>query len=279
MKILRSVILGLVLVLGAASLFHPLATVQGVPRRPAGPIGDLQERMEALEVAVSMFQHIPVGTVVAFAGSADSVPEGWMLCDGAAVDRIAYEDLFSVIDTLHGHGDGATTFNLPDYRGRFLRGVDGAAGRDPNSGSRSAMSAGGNMGNAVGTVQDGATRRPNANFISSSTGNHGHTAAGAGMHAHFMSSAGRHDHDYFVAQGVGESAKIFSVLDASRWRLTGVGNARGATDEKASHTHTILAAGNHQHSISVAGSHGHTQGVGDDETRPINAYVNWIIKY
>jgi microcystin-dependent protein len=50
-------------------------------------------------------------------------------------------------------GDGINTFNLPDYRGRFLRGVDGTAGRDLDAASRSTASPGGNSGDMVGSVQ------------------------------------------------------------------------------------------------------------------------------
>lgn len=49
---------------------------------------------------------------------------GWLACDGSAVSRTSYADLFDGIGTLYGAGDGSTTFNLPDFRGQFLRGCD-----------------------------------------------------------------------------------------------------------------------------------------------------------
>lgn len=94
---------------------------------------------------------VPAGTVTAFAGT--SVPTGWLLCDGSAVSRTTYAALYSAIGLTHGQGDASTTFNVPDYRGRFLRGVDGGAGRDPDTASRTAMATGGNTGNNVGSVQ------------------------------------------------------------------------------------------------------------------------------
>lgn len=60
------------------------------------------------------------GEVKAFAGS--TAPEGYLFCQGQAVSRTAYSGLFSILGTSHGQGDGSTTFNLPDYRGTFLRG-------------------------------------------------------------------------------------------------------------------------------------------------------------
>lgn len=63
---------------------------------------------------------IPAGSVAPFSGSV--VPAGWLLCDGSATSRTTYSNLFAALGTAHGQGDGSTTFNLPDYRGQFLRG-------------------------------------------------------------------------------------------------------------------------------------------------------------
>ncbi len=63
----------------------------------------------------------PVGMVIV--SLLTSAPDGWLLCDGSAVDRTTYADLFALIGETYGIGDGSTTFNLPDYRGQFLRGA------------------------------------------------------------------------------------------------------------------------------------------------------------
>ena len=96
----------------------------------------------------------PPGVVLAYAGA--TVPDGWLECDGSTVSRTAYGNLFAAIGSAHGSGNGTTTFHLPDYRGRFLRGVDGTAGRDPDKASRTAANTGGNAGNLVGSVQGAA---------------------------------------------------------------------------------------------------------------------------
>ena len=67
---------------------------------------------------------VPTGTVSAFAGSA--APTGYLLCDGTAVNRTTYATLFGVISTTYGTGDGSTTFNLPDLRGRVIAGMGGS---------------------------------------------------------------------------------------------------------------------------------------------------------
>ena len=64
----------------------------------------------------------PAGTVSMWSGTASSVPNGYLLCDGSAVSRVAYTDLFNAIGTAHGSGDGSTTFNLPNLRNRFVVG-------------------------------------------------------------------------------------------------------------------------------------------------------------
>ena len=69
---------------------------------------------------------MPTGMVVPYAGAA--APDGWLLCRGQAVSRTTYAQLFSVIGTTYGSGDGSTTFNLPDMRGRVAVGSDANLG-------------------------------------------------------------------------------------------------------------------------------------------------------
>ena len=61
------------------------------------------------------------GSIVAYAGS--STPSGYLACDGAAVSRTTYADLFAAIGTTWGAGNGSSTFNVPDLRAMFLRGT------------------------------------------------------------------------------------------------------------------------------------------------------------
>lgn len=64
------------------------------------------------------------GSIMDWAGTI--VPEGYLACDGSAISRINYPQLFSVLGTTWGPGDGSTTFNLPDFRGRVLIGANGS---------------------------------------------------------------------------------------------------------------------------------------------------------
>lgn len=75
-------------------------------------ITDEREFTVAREVSA-----MPVGTVLPYAGS--SAPDGYLICDGSAVSRSTYSNLFDVIGEIYGVGDGSTTFNIPDMRGNI----------------------------------------------------------------------------------------------------------------------------------------------------------------
>lgn len=62
-----------------------------------------------------------IGEIIEYAG--ESIPGGYLVCDGSAISRTEYSELFDVIGTLYGSGDGSTTFNLPDLRGRVVTGL------------------------------------------------------------------------------------------------------------------------------------------------------------
>ena len=59
--------------------------------------------------------------------AAETPPEGYLVCNGAEVSRSAYPELFAAIGTTYGAGNGSTTFNLPDLKGKFIRGTGGDA--------------------------------------------------------------------------------------------------------------------------------------------------------
>lgn len=68
---------------------------------------------------------IPVGIIMPFAGNG-SIPDGWVICNGAAVSRSTYAALFSAIGTTYGTGNDSTTFNLPNLMNRFIEGSNTA---------------------------------------------------------------------------------------------------------------------------------------------------------
>lgn len=90
---------------------------------------------------------MPAGVIVPYGGAA--APTGWLLCHGQAISRTTYADLFTAISTTYGVGDGSTTFNLPDLRGRVVAGQDDMGGTSAN---RLTNASGGLDGDTLGAT-------------------------------------------------------------------------------------------------------------------------------
>jgi Phage Tail Collar Domain len=180
----------------------------------------------------------PIGSVIAFAGPVSKIPSvsGWIPCDGRLLKRDDFPQLFDAIGTLHGAGDNVGTFNIPDFRGYFLRGVTGESSTDRGLSKRIPL-AFNNPKNEAGSVQHPATALPANPFVISPDGNH------------------THQDPTWNGQG-----GPFEVATENRGP-GGVDFGREAHDTTENGTHT--------HNLS---------GGGDEETRPINKYVHWIIK-
>lgn len=179
-----------------------------------------------------------IGAVTAFALTAE--PVGYLLCDGRALSRVTYNDLFNKIGVSHGAGDGSTTFNIPDYRGRFLRGVDGGIGRDPDAAGRTAMNTGGSTANNVGSVQTDIY------------GSHTHIQ---NAHNH---SQNPHAHTSPGATNLSYNSGANTVTYAGGPTTVSLTNNTTATNNATTATN---------------------QASGGTETRPKNAYVNYFIRY
>lgn len=172
---------------------------------------------------------VPAGMVGYFAGS--SAPTGWLECNGSAVSRTTYADLFTAIGTTYGTGDGATTFNLPDLRGEFLRVLDSGRGID--------------SGRVLGSTQEEAYKSHNHTGLSSSTGAHTHGATAS------SSSTGAHTHTITSSS---------SSTGAHAHTITSSSNSTGSHAHTASVT--LNSSGAHGHTVSgtaaSAGAHTHT---------------------
>jgi microcystin-dependent protein len=83
-------------------------------------------KLDAGAVSVLM----PSGSLMPYAGA--SAPTGYLLCDGAAISRTTYATLFALVGTTYGSGDGSSTFNIPDLRGRVIAGQDDMGGSSAN---------------------------------------------------------------------------------------------------------------------------------------------------
>ena len=189
------------------------------------------------------FNFVPAGTILPFGGA--TAPAGWLICDGSAVNRTSYAALFQAIATAWGYGDNSTTFNLPDMRGRFPRGRDGGAARDPDSAGRTASATGGATGDNVGSVQVNATKKNGLGVTNNSV------------------STGNDSPDH--SHGIGDSM----MGDAGGRQFNWISGSFRTTK-------TTSDGANNRHSHSVTSNV--VLDAGDSETRPVNANVNYIIK-
>lgn len=122
---------------------------------------------------------VPTGALLPFAGA--SAPSGFLLCDGSAISRTTYSGLFTAIGTAHGAGDGTTTFNVPDLRGRAIAGKDNMGGTAAN---RLTSGGSGIPGTTLGATGGAETHALTA--AENATHNHGVTDPG---HVHVIGSS------------------------------------------------------------------------------------------
>ena len=145
--------------------------------------------------------HTPIGSIVAYGGAA--APTHWLLCDGTAVNRTTYAKLFTAISTAYGVGDGATTFNVPDIRGRALIMVDGAANRNTHANADTLGGAGGveTLTTAQLAVHAHGQRVISAGGGTGTTGTQGTTNASDTTDGNTASagSGGAHQHPFITA--------------------------------------------------------------------------------
>jgi hypothetical protein len=231
-------------------------------------VGELRKSFEGLSrggtrtaesVAFLSLTSPPVGTIVPFAGEwppkkddTQSWTEqelGWMLCDGRSFPQTDFKLLAAAISTAWG--GNASNFNLPDLRGQFLRGVDdspnttasggrvGTARNDPESDGRTRAGAGGNSGDKVGSMQPDATKMPTERF----------KTAGGGKHTHRL--------ELHIGWGAGNKGAGYGRADGNSPLNLWPGTV--FDDQQSEHDHRIVG--------------------GDQETRPKNVYVYYVIKF
>ena len=161
-----------------------------------------------------------IGEVRIYGGA--TAPDGWLLCNGAAISRAVYADLFAVVGTTFGAGNGSTTFNIPDLQDRFPIGKSGTKA----------------LGSTGGTVESLAH--------SHTVDSHDHApVAQIVAHTHALPVGYRNDGGNFkiffdpdrtsgtLAGTYKELATAFNDVNATWWKF--------ATEDAGAHSHTILA--------------------------------------
>jgi len=203
---------------------------------------------------IDLQNYVPTGCVKMYAGS--TPPSSWLICDGGAVSRTTYADLFAVIGTTYGQGNGSTTFNVPDMRGNVVVGHNGSTY---------------NRGSTGGS--------PTHEITTAEMPIHSHTGTsdvgGAHSHTGTIGSTGSHQHtgstDYTDVshkhkQTLGPiDDKNFSNVYGQNPPADGDGTVEsGSYTDYASinhnHSFTTSSAGSHSHSLTIDSStpHQHT---------------------
>jgi microcystin-dependent protein len=235
---------------------------------------------------------MPTGVILPFSGQS-GVPTGWLLCDGTAYNQADYPELYALLGNLYNTQINPTTgaawvapsagqFRVPDHRAVFLRGEG-----TPSVGD--AVTTGGwqaqkTAKNGLSAASVSVTVSGLKNQMNGGTGNN---SAG---HSHTVGESGAHSHTYYDWSYCSQSYGNWG------WRGSGAGedtdNAPGseggrATDYGGYHDHTIGGdTGSHTHSwnfgttatFSASGTVAAQTISGDNETRPSNKGVNYIIK-
>ncbi len=255
--------------LSSAAALHLVLAACG---QPASSVGQCQAGNCASSSSSGGGGLAPSGAILAFGGS--TAPDGWLICDGSTVSRTQYASLFAAVGVAHGSGDGVTTFNLPDYQGRFLRGVDHGKGRDPDAPMRTAAHPGGNVGDDVGSLE-GDAYETHAHPVTDPGHVHGITDPG---HAHGVNDPG-HQHGvnagnyYTYYNGSTCAGENFGFTNGGGTCFdVSPGTGAAATHVSIAGASTGITVDTQTTGISVSPS-----GTAK-ETRPANAGVVWIIK-
>jgi microcystin-dependent protein len=225
--------------------------------------------------ADGVLRTVPVGGVFWWP-TADAAPSGFLLADGTAVSRTTYSKLFGIIGTIYGTGDGSTTFNVPDLRGRMIAGVTSQ----------------GNLGATAGSLehthsQTAHTHTQDAHTHTGSSHSHaGITTGSGGGHSHTQGasgSSGAHEHagdvNHYhgsgtlytaITGGVSTDARFGSSSTAGLFPEQDLGGAATSTSHYHTpgswyivHTsstvygYTNSSSGSHTHAVS-GNSYAHT---------------------
>ena len=186
------------------------------------PIRNVAPGVNPTDVA-TVSQGMPIAAIIDYAGG--TAPSGWMFCYGQALSRTAYAALFAAIGTQYGAGDGSTTFNVPDIRGRVT------AGRDT-------------MG---GTTADRMTAYVNGTLLGATGGAQSHVLTQLEMpaHQHAGSTSPSGDHTH----GIGVNNNSIAGLSGIRAGNTGPSGVL-SSDPGGNHSHTFVTdvrGGNNGH--------------------------------
>jgi microcystin-dependent protein len=192
----------------------------------------------------------PAGCMWIWPGATTSLPDGWLLCDFTAVGRTLYSTLFNIIGTTYGVGDGSTTFNLPDMRGRAI------------------------VGSGTGDAT-GATAHTRGTKYGEET--HALTVAQIPRHTHTPGTlatgneSAAHSHNFGV--NLAQTNNIAQVAAGAAFAAVN-GISTGTQNNASNHTHTVTTGATEDGTTAGLGA-----GSPAHENRTPSLAMNYIIKF
>lgn len=225
-----------------------------LPRHVAG--GELIDSPWGNDVVDSL---PPIGTIDMFAG--DVAPVNWLLCRGQAVSRSTYSVLFALVGTRFGAGDGVTTFNVPNFCGRYPIGYNAIAGADY-------FTLG--VGEVFGSKDASTVYHQHAVVLQ--------TSVEDAVHVHYgTTEIEGQAHNHIIPGGL----HLGSGITADNVGLVGDGYPGLATTgpEQQNHNHAFVTAGqnaNHHHWVN--GASDFTGIGGANANLPPSLSVNYLIR-
>lgn len=184
-----------------AGTLQPLELADAATTTQAATKGQLDAAINALQLEVT-------GAIKQYAGTTS--PTGYLLCDGTAISRTTYAALYTVVGTSFGAGDGSTTFNIPDLRGRLPLGKDNMGGT------------------AASRVTSASTGGSNATILGGTGGAQTHTLSTAEMPSHTHTYTAPNTPTAFTTSGGGASG-VTTVATSTNSGSAGSGNAHSNT--------------------------------------------------
>ena len=194
-----------------------------------------------------------------------TAPDGYVLCNGAAISRSTYADLFALISTTYGSGDGSTTFNVPQLQGKMPQGYDGNTYNLAGTG-------GANTVTVAVTNNQAATNATNqAVTVTGSIANTSLTTAQLASHTHTITGS-KLGATGFSGPG-GQYVFVTGSSNVSQLQSASAANAGSGTAHNHSHTLTGTLTGNITTSLTGA-----VTAAGTNSFSPF-VVVNYIIKH
>ena len=204
-----------------------------------------------------------------------TAPNGYLLCDGSAVSRTTYAELFAILSTTYGVGDGSLTFNVPQLQGKTPQGYDGNTYNLAGTGGANTVTVAVTNNQAVSSVTNTVTNNQ-AVTVTGSISNTSLTEA----------QLASHDHDYVVfiqntvdpGRGPGQGGQVIGFVYPSPTSPRNTEDSGSGTGHN--HAHTL--AGSLTGTVAVASSGGALSGTvtaaGNNAFSPY-VVVNYIIKH